>query len=86
MHCSQLPLCQCREKELRPGLPECEIKQVINFPVWPTVGTLSFFITVKQKAEENNFHFYALCTPPPPPTPTNKTNEDGFFGRVYVSK
>lgn len=61
------PLRQCRgEKELRPGLAECEIKQVINFPVWPTVGALSFFITVKQKAEENNFHFYAPCPSNPP--------------------
>lgn len=64
MHRSPLPLCQCREKKLRPGLPECEIKQVINFLVWPTVGTMTFFITVKQKAEENNFHFYALCPLP----------------------
>lgn len=35
------------EKELRPSLPEFEIKQVINFSVWPTVGTLSFFFTTK---------------------------------------
>lgn len=55
-----------------PGPPECEMKQAIHFPVWPTVGALSFFITVKQKAEENNYHLYALV---PPPT---KTNEDGF--------
>lgn len=26
---------------------------------------LSFIITVKQKADENNFHFYALGPPPP---------------------
>lgn len=64
MHRSPSPLCQCREKKLRPGLPECEIKQVINFLVWPTVGTMTFFITVKQKVEENNFHFYALCPLP----------------------
>lgn len=36
-----------KKKKLRLSLPGCEIKQVINFPVWPTVGTLSFFITAK---------------------------------------
>lgn len=74
-HYSQRPLCQCCVPALRPGLPECEMKQVIHFPVRPTVAALSFIITVKQKADENNFHFYALGPIPPPPT---KTNEDGI--------
>lgn len=59
-HYSQSPVCQGCVPAPRPGLPECEIKQVIHFPVRPTVAALSFIITVKQKVDENNSHFYAL--------------------------
>lgn len=74
MHYPHFPLCQRCERALGPGLPECEMKQAIHFSVRTTVRALSFFITVKQKAEENNFHLYALGLIPSP----NKTNDDGF--------